>query len=126
MAYDQPFRTKIVEYFLAGYTKRELSALFNISTSSIKKWTASYRASGTTGGGYRKSGAVRKPRKIDLDKLESYLTKHPNAVLREIAAEFSCGIECARKAVLRNKRRQKTEEQKAEFFSNYPKFWFEG
>ncbi|MDR0306946.1 MAG: IS630 transposase-related protein [Chitinispirillales bacterium] len=134
MAYDQTFRTKIVEHFLAGVTKEELSALFNVSPSAIKKWAASYRATGTTGGGYRLSAqarakarvaAVNKPKKVDPGKLAAYMSEHPNALLKEIAQEFSCSIESARKALLRYKCKIKTDAEKAAFHQKYPKFWYE-
>jgi len=126
MAYDQNFRTKVVEYFLAGCTRQELSALFNVSVSAITKWTAVYKESGTTGGGYKKNWTTGKRVKIiDYKELEIYLNKNPNAASRDIADAFSCSFETARKALLQSKRKQKTEKQKAAFFSNYPKFWYE-
>jgi len=126
MAYNQTFRTKVVEYFLEGYTRQELSAFFNVSISAITKWTASYRESGTAGGRYKKNWTTGKRIKIiDLKELEIYLNKHPGATSREIAEAFSCSFETARKALLNNKCKQKTEKEKAAFFSNYPKFWYE-
>ncbi|MDR2728942.1 MAG: IS630 transposase-related protein [Chitinispirillales bacterium] len=126
MAYTKEFRTKIVEYFLEGYTRQELSALFNVGISSITKWTAVYRECGTTGGGYKKNWTAGKKIKIiDSPKFEVYVKEHPNATSREIAEAFSCSVETARKVLLRSKYKQKTEEEKIAFFSNYPKFYYE-
>ena len=126
MAYTKEFRTKIVEYFLEGYTRQELSALFNVGISSITKWTAIYKESGTTGGGYKKNWTAGKKTKIiNSQKFEAYIKEHPAATSKEIAEAFSCCVETARKAFLRNKYKQKTEEEKTAFFSNYPKFYYE-
>jgi len=40
-------------------------------------------------------------RKIEPAKLSDYMREHPQAFLREIAVEFSCCIEVARKALKR-------------------------
>jgi transposase len=71
----------------------EAMVVFKVGTTLIKRWLSSYRASGSTGGGY--TSGNRSVRKIDPPKLESYLEKHPDAFLKEIAQEFSCCIEAA-------------------------------
>ncbi|MCL2689201.1 MAG: IS630 transposase-related protein [Chitinispirillia bacterium] len=130
MAYNKEFRTKIVQHFLAGSTREELSALFNVSISAITKWTAIYRESGTPGGGYKKNWSTGKRIKmIDPKELETYLKTHPGATSREISDAFSCSFETARKALLgikhTNTHRQKAAEEESVFFSDYPKFYFE-
>ena len=112
MAYNENFRTKVVEYFLEGYTRKELSALFNVSISAITKWTAIYKTHGTTGGGYKKNWSTGKRIKMtDQKELEIYLNNRPSATSRDIADAFSCSFETARKALLYNKSKQKIERE---------------
>ncbi|MDR0517892.1 MAG: transposase, partial [Fibromonadaceae bacterium] len=71
-----------------------------VGKTSIERWLSSYRATGTAGGGY--SASIRPPKKIEPDKLAAYMKERPDAFLKEIAQEFSCCIEAARKALKRN------------------------
>ena len=100
MAYDKKYRTRVVEYILEGHTQEETAKVFKVGTTSIKRWIAVYEATGSTGGGYTVSN--RSPKKIEPEKLEAYMNEHPDAFLREIADKFSCCIESARRALLRN------------------------
>jgi len=101
MAYDKKYRTRVVEYIHEGHTQAEASALFNVGTTSIKRWLGSYNASGSTGGGYKVS--TRRTRKIDPDKLDIYMNENPDAFLWEIASAFSCSIPSVHEALRRNK-----------------------
>jgi hypothetical protein len=47
--------------------------------------------------------ANRKPRKLRREELEAYMAEHPDAFLKEIASEFSCCNEGARKALARSR-----------------------
>jgi transposase len=101
MAYDKKYRTRVVEYILEQHTQEETAAVFKVGTTSIKRWLATYEATGSTGGGYTTGN--RSPKKIAPEKLEAYMNEHPDAFLKEIAHAFSCCIEAARKALLRNR-----------------------
>jgi len=100
MAYNELYRTRVVEYILEGHTQEEASRAFKVGTTSIKRWLAAHKATGTTGGGY--TDFRRPPKKIDPDKLVAYMKEFPDAFLKEIAQEFSCSMEAARKALKRN------------------------
>ena len=100
MAYNEQYRRRVVEYILEGHTQEEASRVFNIGTTSIKRWLADYKTTGTAGGGYTVSG--RPPKKIWPEKLAAYLNEHPDAFLWEIAQVFSCTAESARRALMRN------------------------
>ena len=101
MAYNEQYRTRVVEYVVVeGHTQEEASRIFKVSTASIKIWIAAYKAKGTTGGGYTNTG--RPPKKIGPEKLVAYMKERPDAFLYEIASEFSCCIEAVRKALKRN------------------------
>jgi len=101
MAYDEKYRTRVVEYVLEKHTLKETASVFKVGLTTITRWIASYKASGSAGGGY--TVANRKAKKIEPEKLDTYMKEHPDAFLKEIAAEFSCCIEAARKALLRNR-----------------------
>jgi len=101
MAYDEEYRTRVVEYVREGHTQEEAATVFDVGTTSIKRWTASYNAKGTTGGGY--TVANRGFKKIDPERLEAYMDDHPDAFLKEVAEAFACCIEASRKALARNR-----------------------
>lgn len=100
MAYDKRYRTRVVEYVLAGHTQEEAASIFNVGTTSIKRWLAKFKTTGSPGGGY--VGGIRRARKVDSERLDAYMKEYPDALLKEIAEEFSCGVESARRALLRN------------------------
>ena len=91
----------MVEYVLKGHTQAETATVFNVGTTTIKRWVASYKASGTAGGGY--TVANRSAKKIDPGRLDALMNERPDAFLKEIAATFSCCVEAARKALLRGR-----------------------
>jgi transposase len=95
IAYNKQYRTRVVEYVLEGHTQVEASSAFKVCFTSINRWLASYKASGSTGGGYTVGGRGHK--KIDPGELKAYMDEYPDALLKEVAQEFSCCIEAARK-----------------------------
>ena len=101
MAYDEGYRTRVVGYVHRGHAQSETAEVFNVGTTPIKRWVASYRATGTTGGGY--TAANRGFKKIDPQRLGAYMDKHPDAFLKEVARAFSCCVEASRKALARNR-----------------------
>jgi transposase len=101
MVYDKIFRQRVVEYILGGHTQKEASEIFQIGTTTIKRWLSSFKKYGTAGGGYTVGN--RSHKKICPERLAIYMGEHPDALLKEIAKEFSCCIEAARKALARNK-----------------------
>ena len=71
----------------------------------------------------KKKPVKRSFRKLDLEKLKEYLVKHPDAYLREIAAEFGCcettlTYACRRLGITRKKTRI-IEEQSAKQVAEY-------
>ena len=100
MAYDKHYRARVVEYILEGHTQIETSRIFKVGVNTIKTWIGKHKATGTAGGGY--TVANRNPSKLKDEKLVAYMKEHPDAFLREIAEEFSCCNEGARKALARN------------------------
>jgi transposase len=66
-----------------------------VSISTIQDWTKLRQETG----GYEKRPLNRSFKKIDPVRLESYVAKHPDAYLTEIAEEFGCGESAVRKAL---------------------------
>jgi hypothetical protein len=63
-------------------------------------WLHAFAESGSTGGGYTTGN--RGFKKIGLGKQDVYMKEYPEAFLNEVAEAFSCCIEAACKALLRN------------------------
>ena len=84
MAHAEQLRNRILKYVDSGRTLKEASSLYEVSISSIKRWKKLKRESGTVAIQSRSCT----PYKIDSEKLNAYLAKHPDAYLQEIAAHF--------------------------------------
>jgi len=91
MAYNQQYRTRVIEYLHEGNTHNEAFDVFKAGTATIARWLLEYRKTGVIGGGYTEP-IRRSPRKMEAEKLATYMKAHPDAFLREIAQEFSCSI----------------------------------
>jgi len=86
MAYDRKYREKVLNYIAKGHTIQEAHEVFEVGTTTIKEWKKLQRETGKL----EKRELNRKPTKICHDRLEAYITEHPDSYLRELAAEFNC------------------------------------
>ena len=86
MSYDIKFRKRTIEYLESGHTYRETAEIFGISPNTLATWVKKQKERGTLEDPPKK----RKPRKIDHQKLQEYLEKHPDAYQSEIAEYFQC------------------------------------
>ena len=91
MSFDNFFRSRVVDFIHLRRTQVATSKIFQISIGTICRWLAAHKTTGkgNAGSSYKLS-VQRTFRKIDIYKLRSYIHKHPQAFLREIAAEFGC------------------------------------
>lgn len=85
MSYSKDFREQVLSHLDLGSTINEVSKLFSIGTSSIKRWKRNRRDTGEVMGPGRPTGAY----KIDEAKLLKYIDENPDAVLDEIASNFN-------------------------------------
>jgi len=97
MAYSVDFRKKVVEYLERGNTQRSAAEVFEIHLETVNKWSQQYQKTGEL---------IDKPpkryfKKIDPEKLQAYVEKHPDAYLKEIAEAFGCSDTAIHKALLR-------------------------
>jgi transposase len=99
MSYDIKNRRRAIEYWGEGNSKRKTAEVFKVSTSTLQKWKYTLKESGTL--------EVKKRaetwRKIEPEKLRTYIEKYPDAYLREIANEFGCTIRAVEKALAKLK-----------------------
>jgi len=99
MAYDIKYRRRAIEYWGEGNSKRKTAVLFKVSASTLQEWKSQLKETGTLASKKRKETW----RKIDPERLKKYNEEHPDAYLREIAAEFHCSIHAVEKALERLK-----------------------
>jgi len=97
MAYDIKYRRRAIDYWSEGNSKRKTAELFKVSTFTLQQWKSKLKETGTLAPKKRKETW----RKIDPVKLKKYVEEHPDAYLREIAAEFDCSIHAVEKALAR-------------------------
>jgi transposase len=99
MAYDEKYRRLALEYWNAGHSKKETAVVFKVGTTTLQEWKSLLKATGTL------APKKRKPtwRKIDPSKLKKYVDQHPDAYLREIAAEFNCAVHAVEHMLAREK-----------------------
>jgi transposase len=69
-----------------GYTQDEAKVIFKVGLTSIKRWVKQYLEVGHL----KNKPLNRTFEKIDPQKLKVYVQEHPDAYLKEIAAEFKC------------------------------------
>jgi transposase len=86
MAYSVDFRKKVLSYCENIGSISEAATVFQISRNTIYQWIKLKEKTGELH--HQVKGTT--PRKVDRDKLKSYLEIHPDAYLTEIAAEFDC------------------------------------
>jgi transposase len=96
MHYSVDFRKKVLEH-LETSTIHRTAEVFKIARSAISAWKKLLKDTGSL----KPAPLVRKPRKLDHEKLIEYVKAHPDAYLREIAAEFGVVIETVRKALIK-------------------------
>lgn len=99
MAYEEKYRRRAIEYWREGHSKRQTAAVFKISPTTLQKWKTQLKETGTLSA-KKRSGTWRK---IDPEKLRSYVQDYPDAYLREISKEFGCSIHAVEKALGRLK-----------------------
>ncbi len=109
MSYSTDYRKRTIEYREDGHTLKETHKVFKVSISTIRTWEKQWKEKGTLA----PAPVVRKPKKIEPERLKTYVQEHPDAYPKEIAKEFKCCETAIRKAferlgITRKKRRRIT------------------
>ena len=99
MSYSEDYRRRVIEYRNEGHTLKETGEVFDVGASTICRWNKQLKEEGTL----RKRAGKRPFKKIDPDKLRSYIQANPDAYLREMAMEFHCCKSAMSKALKRLK-----------------------
>lgn len=86
MVYDKKYRQRALDYWKDSHTKLETAEVFKVGTTTLQQWKIQLKETGNLTAKKRRETW----RKIDPERLKHYLKEHPDAYLREIAAEFSC------------------------------------
>jgi len=112
MSYSEDFRKQVLSHIDLGSTIEQVSKIFSVGTSTIKRWKRSRKKTGRVMG----MGRPCKPYKIDDIKLKQYIKEHPDAFLDEIAWHFEVtapGIFAALKRlnITRKKSRLSTKKE---------------
>jgi len=106
MAYDKRYRERVLSYLWEGHTQEKAHQVFKVSTHTIREWRRLYMETGSL----KKRELKRSFKKIDPEKLVAYITEHPDAYLKEIAAFFQCDESAIRKALKKLKITRKKNE----------------
>lgn len=86
MAYSIDLRKKVIEYLSKGNSQRQAQKVFGVSRSALKAWQKKYKQTGDL----KDKELCRKFKKLDPEKLLSYVREHPSAYLKEIGEAFGC------------------------------------
>lgn len=112
MSYPEQYRKRTIEYKQEGHTLKETSETFKVAVTTIRRWEKQLQKTGDL-----KPKVPNRPwRKIDPERLKSYVGKHPDATQKEMAKEFGCvqsAIQGALKRlkITRKKKRQHTKNR---------------
>jgi len=86
MAYDIKFREKVLSYIDKGYTVEEAHKVYEIGTTTIKRWRKLRKETGSL----QDAPKEKWHKKIDPDKLTVYYEENPDSYLSEAAEHFAC------------------------------------
>lgn len=86
MSYPKKYRERTIEYRQAGHTLEETHQTFKVSISTIRQWEKQLKEEGNL----EKKPLHRGYKKVNPEKLEAYVTEHPDAYQKEIAEIFGC------------------------------------
>ena len=106
MSCSEDYRKRTIEYREEGHTLEKTHEVFNVSISTIRTWEKQWKEKGTLA----PAPVVRRYKKIEPQRLKTYVREHPDAYPKEIALEFNCCETAVRKAfkrlgITRKKRR---------------------
>ncbi|MDR1890977.1 MAG: transposase [Puniceicoccales bacterium] len=83
-AYSLDLREKVMSFLSAGKKKREAMEVFGLSLKTIYRWIKR-KEKGMLA---ESKNNVRKPRKLDPEKLREYIKNHPGETLKQIGTAF--------------------------------------
>ena len=99
MAYRKDLRIRVIEFIKEGHTQEDASRIFKVGKTAIKDWLRQLSETGNLD----KKQLNRTPRIFDSEKLNTYIEENPDALLKDIAAQFGGSITGAFYALEREK-----------------------
>jgi transposase len=75
-----------MEFLGKGHSQREAQKVFGLALATVQQWYKQYRATGSLASNY----LSRRSRKLNMEKLKTYVNEHPDAYLKEIGEVFGC------------------------------------
>ena len=99
MAYSVDLRERVINFVNAGHTQEETSLLFDVGTTTIKRWKSQLSQTGSL----EKKPLNRAASVFESDKLNAYIEKNPDALLKDVGEHFNAWIAGAFYALGREK-----------------------
>jgi len=97
MSHSKDLREKALKYVENGGSIKDACHLFEVSRSSFQRWRNLKNKTGSL----HPKPRIKSPYKIDNEALLSYIDKHPDAYLNEIASYFNVTSGCISIAIKR-------------------------
>ena len=98
MGYSVDLRLAAVKRYLgSGDTYAQTGKIFGVDGSSVQRWVQQYEETGDLSD----KPLNRSFKKIDPEKLRTYVKEHSDATQQEIADEFGCSNQAVSKALKR-------------------------
>lgn len=98
-AYSIDLRERAVEHATESKNQTVTAKIFKVSRQTINEWVKRKNKHKNL----HPKKAQGKPSKIDPQKLQSYVSRHPDSYLREIAKEFGVSLVAVHEALKRHK-----------------------
>ena len=99
MAYSIDLRERVINFVNAGHTQEEASKIFDVGTTTIKRWKSMLSETGSL----ENKPLNRVSSIFESEKLNAYIKKNPDALLKDIAEHFNGSISGAFYALEREK-----------------------
>jgi len=99
MSYSIDLRSRVIDFLQEGHTQEETSKVFKVGTTTIKRWLSLLSEKGSLA----KAELDRSPRLYESEKLNAYMEENPDALLKDVAAQFNGSISGAFYALEREK-----------------------
>jgi len=94
MSYSVDLRKRALEAVRNGHTKAEVREMFGLGVNTLRDWESLEAETGSL----ENRPLVRKPFKIDREKLLTYYKEHPDSTNKETAQAFHVSVSGIRSA----------------------------
>lgn len=86
--YSLDLRKKVIAHLKKGNSIRKTAKVFGIANATVSSWKKLNKENRLK----PKTNSIRKPKKLNQSSLESYVIKHPEKTLEQIASHFKVCI----------------------------------